>query len=264
MLPVIFFPFSVVFFTIQETWAMKRALSALVGLSLLVPAVANASVINESESGRGWINNESGANGNSPGLGYVAGNPDGIEGTPPGLFRAHFDFSIPSLGGTLTSATLSLANPDPMVLDNVSYLGGHGGSTNTFSLYSLGAYSTYSSLSPTAAFAALGGGTLYGSVSISDNGTATVTLNSAALAAITADQGGTFSLAGIDSGENTSLGYDFANTRFPDNPTTLSLNVNPSVTPEPASMTLIGTGFLAFGAFGVRRRRNAVNLNTTR
>jgi hypothetical protein len=243
---------------------MRQALSGLLAFLLLSQAVANASMIVENEFARGAVNNESGTNGNSPGLGYIAGNPDGIDGIPPGLDRAHFDFSIPSLGGTLTSATLSLANPEPMVLDNVSYIGGHGGSTNTFSVYSLGAYSTYSSLSPAAAFAALGAGTLYGSVSISDNGTATITLNSAALAAITADQGGTFSLGGVDSGEDTSLGYDFANTRFPDNPTTLTLNVNPSVTPEPASMTLLCTGFFAFGAFGLRRRRSAVNLNTAR
>ena len=236
---------------------MRQALSGLLAFLLLSQAAANASMIVENESARGAVNNEAGTNGNSPGLGYIAGNPDGVDGIPPGLDRAHFDFSIPSLGGTLTSATLSLANPEPMVLDNVSYIGGHGGSTNTFSVYSLGAYSTYSSLSPSAAFAALGAGTLYGSVSISDNGTATITLNSAALADITADQGGTFSLGGVDSGEDTSLGYDFANTRFPDNPSTLTLNVNPSVTPEPASMTLIGTGFLAFGAFGVWRRRNA-------
>jgi|HubBroStandDraft_6_1064221.scaffolds.fasta_scaffold32761_2 hypothetical protein len=243
---------------------MRHALAGLLAFVLLSQAAANASVIVENESARGAVNNESGTNGNSPGLGYIAGNPDGIDGTPPGLDRSHFDFSIPSLGGTLTSATLSLANPEPMVLDNVSYLGGHGGGTNTFSVYSLGAYSTYSSLSPTAAFAALGAGTLYGSVSISDNGTATITLNSAALAAITADQGDTFSLGGVDSGEDTSLGYDFGNTRFPDNPTTLTLNVNPSVTPEPASMTLMCTGFFAFGAFGLRRHRSAVKLNTAR
>jgi hypothetical protein len=243
---------------------MKRACSALTALVLLIPAVANASVITESESGRGWINNESGPNGNAVGAGYVAGNPNGIEGVPPGLFRDHFDFSIPTLGGTLTGATFSLSNPNAMVLDNVSYLAGHGGGTNSFSVYSLGAYSTYSTLSTTAAFAALGAGTVYGTVSISGNGDVTITLDAAALAAITADQGGTFSLGGVDSGESTALGYDFANTRFPDNPTTLTLDVSPATppptaTPEPASLTLLGMGFFAIGGIQFRRRRRTAS-----
>jgi hypothetical protein len=236
---------------------MKRICPALTALVLLIPALANADTIDVIDaSARGFIDAVAGANGNNSTNGYVAGNPAGFEGSPPGPDRDHFDFSIPSFSGTLSGATFSLSNPAPMVLDNMSFLGGHGGGTNTFTVYSLGSYGTYG-------FSDIGSGTAYGNATISGNGTVTITLNSAALTAIMNDEGGTFSLGGVDSGEFTSLGYDFGNTRFPNNPTALTLDIGPATsTPEPASITLLASSCLGFGGFGLyRRRRRALTLS---
>ena len=120
-----------------------------------------------------------GPNGNSPSENYAAGYNG-----EPGAFRDHFDFPIPDLSGTLTSAVLSLENPIPV------------GDPNTYSVSSLGAYGTYG-------FSEIGMGTLYGAVIISESesagGTVTISLDAAAIADILADQGGTFSLGGVDS-----------------------------------------------------------------
>lgn len=48
----------------------------------------------------------------------------------------------------------------------------------------------------------IAGGTVYGTATIFDNGTVFVYLNAAGLFAISAAQGGTFSLGGVDSGES--------------------------------------------------------------
>jgi len=217
---------------------MKLAILALTALALLFPTVSNASVI-LSDSGRGWIGSPSSLNGNDPNNNYFAGNLG-----PP--YRDHFDFQIPALSGTLTAATLTLDNSV-----------GHSGGTNTYSVSGLGAYGSYG-------FANIGTGTPYGSVNISGDGIVTISLDAAALAAITADQGSTFSLGGVNSAENTS-GYDFGFTGFGSS-TTLTLNgVSVSSVPEPATLTLLGTGFFAIGGFGLcRRRRRAVGSNPAR
>jgi hypothetical protein len=259
--------------TKQGVWFMKRICPTLTALVLLIPAVANADTVDVIDaSGRGSIDSIAGANGNTSTNGYVAGYPDGFAGSPPGQDRDHFDFSIPSLGGdTLTSATLTLSNPNPVTIDFVSYFGGHGGGTNTFSVSGLGSFGTYT-------FSQIGLGTAYGSTDISGNGTVTINLNAAALAAITADQGSTFSLGGVDSGENTPFAYDFFATRLiPGNPNTyttaLTLDYGPAAppppgngpksAPEPASITLLVSGFFAAGGFGLyRRRRGAAGSST--
>jgi hypothetical protein len=52
---------------------------------------------------------------------------------------------------------------------------------------------------------------------------------------------------GPASGDNEYLLYGFSNV----------LTVPNTVTPEPATITLLGTGLLAFGAFHLRRRRKS-------
>jgi PEP-CTERM motif-containing protein len=193
-----------------------------------------------SESGRGWESQFIGNNGNTAGTNYVAGFSSG------GIFRNHFDFPIPSLGGVLTGATLSLGNFS-------SAVSAHQGGTNTFAVSSLGAFGTYPS------YTQIGTGTPYGSVDISASVTATITLNAAALVDIAAQQGGTFSLGGVDSGESGS-GRDFGASQGL--ATTLTLSVAAAAAapvPEPASLALWGMATATFaGYFGWRRRKQAV------
>ena len=221
---------------------MKSAVFYMVVLALLLGEFnsARAGSIALDATGRGWIDYDTDpssaffhthfANGNTPGNFYSAG------GIGLDLERNHFDFAIPVLPGTLKSATLSLDKSSPP---------GHVGAPTTFTVYSLGAYGTYD-------FNDIGAGTLYGSAAIAASGTVTITLNAAALAAITADQGGTFSLGGVDSGEANYANYDFEFTRSAaSSESKLTLDTVP--TPEPATLTLLGIGIIGIIGYQLRR-----------
>ncbi|HEY1785849.1 MAG TPA: PEP-CTERM sorting domain-containing protein, partial [Pirellulales bacterium] len=109
--------------------------------------------------------------------------------------------------------------------------------SQTYSLYSLGAFGTYG-------FSDIGSGTFYGSLEISTEGIETISLNAAALADITAGQGGTFSLGGIDSGETAYPATTEGNFAFTTSDNSVSLAL--VTTPEPSTLAL-----LVLGAFGL-------------
>jgi hypothetical protein len=199
---------------------------ALLGSALvcLAPPAAWGGPIVIDASGRGFLSSVATSGGNDPTGGYRVGH------FPGQLDRDHFDFPIPTFAGILQDATLTLDNPR------------HGGMTNSFSVSSLGAFGTYG-------FNDIGTGTQYGTVDISGTGPVSISLDSAALAAIKADQGGVFSLGGVDSGEQNN-GFDFVQTVGQSS--TLTLDVAP--VPEPASLTLLGLGAGAL-AYCARWRR---------
>ena len=121
------------------------------------------------------------------------------------------------------------------------------GVPTTFTVSGLGVYGTYG-------FSGIGMGTPYGSATISTSGTVTIALNAAGLAAITAAQGGTFSLGGVDSGEANYANYDFEFTRSASSAvTSLTLDSAPAATPEPASLTLLGLGILGMAGYRWRK-----------
>ncbi len=217
---------------------MKRATLVLAALALLLSYVgpADADMIVLNDSGEGWLSLQFGSDGNTSSNNYIAGS------SGAGQFRDHFDFSIPTLSGALTGATLTLDNS-----------GGHeGGATTTFTVSGLGVFGTYG-------YSDIGTGTEYGSVAISASGTVTITLDAAALAALSADQGGTFSLGGVDSGEAAfpRESDDFYGSGFSFTPNTLTLETTSAV-PEPSSLALIVTASVTgLGYFGWRRRRTA-------
>ncbi len=204
--------------------------------------IADAQVL--VDTGRGVLNSADASNGNAIANLYEAG-----ETQTPDVFRDHFDFSIPTIDGTLESADLVLTEP------NLGS-GGHVGATTTFSVYSLGTFGTYG-------FSDIGAGTLFGSVSLdtTSNGTLIdISLNSAALSAISADQGGAFSLGGVDSGELTtgSDNHDFAQSQKieerPGGISDLVLSVQaPAGTPEPGTIGLL----FGAGVFAAAARRRA-------
>lgn len=170
-------------------------------------------------------------------------------------YRDWFEFAIPNFSGkSLVSATLSL--------DDLGHLGG----PLTFALYGLSgqplAFTDVTTSNP------------FGSISTTDasnNTTITISLNSPALAAIAAAQGGNLFIGGIDSGENVpnpatvspsaDLVGDFGSSGN-GNPLPFStynsvLNLTtaaaPAAVPEPASVFLLG----AVVAIGLMARRRA-------
>jgi hypothetical protein len=210
---------------------MKRCVLMAAALALFVGWLdqAKPGTVVLSDTGRGWLYNKGGDNGNAPDNNYQS---SGFVSFGRAFFYSnHFDFSIPTISGTITSATLTLDN------------NGHSGPLNYYRVYSLGAFGTYS-------FSDIGTGTLYGSTTISSNGTVAISLDDAALADISADQGGRFSLGGADSGSMPPEWSDFSTGA-----TTLTLDV--AEVPEPVTLTLVAIGIAGMAGYAWRRRRNS-------
>ena len=226
----------------QEASQVIRFITPALMLGLASFSVPTRADVLLSATERGWVCtplcNGVGTgfnNGADPGNNYIAGKPSAE-------FRDWFEFAIPSFSGALTSATLELYEPgNPPDLAN-----GHSGGTLTYSVYGLSAQPTV--------FSGVGTANPFGSVSTSstDDGTIIdITLNAAALAAITSDQGGNIFIGGIDSGE-TAGGYDFGTTGVAgetDNTTDLSLVTSASTSvPEPSAVLLLApaAGWIAW------------------
>jgi hypothetical protein len=223
---------------VNKSFFLAQAIAAILCFNLL-PAAQAVTLPAIPASGRGWVTNTGGNNGNIPGNNYLAGN-GGSD-----LFRNHFDFQIPAVANTLMGAILRLDNPAaPFDPDYNS--DSHQGGTHNYAVYGIGPFGSYG-------FAGIGAGPLYGSETIAGNGTVFVYLNADAVFAISAAQGGTFSLGGVDSGETifslTQQEVDFANSggSFV---TTLIL----SVVPEPSSLALGAFGLIGFAIWGWRRK----------
>jgi hypothetical protein len=221
---------------------MKRLLSILLFSSSLA-AFASAQLIDPAQiidaSERGWVctGPSSGCpnNGADPGNNYFAGF------TSASQFRDWFEFTIPTLPGSLLSATLNLDEP----------LLGHDGGSLTYDVYGL--------TTQPMMFTDVTTSNLFGSVatsSASSGTTISITLDSAALAAIAMHQGGNIFIGGIDSGETSStLAGDFARTGGlpPVGVTSLKLNTAPAPVPEPASIVLFAS--LLIGSLVALRRK---------
>jgi hypothetical protein len=217
---------------------LKRLLSVLV-LSLSLTPFASAQIIDA--SARGWVCRDTGCpggginNGASPGNNYFAGF-NTVES-----LRNWFEFDIPTLTGPLVSATLNLDEPGGA---NV-----HFGGPLTYAVYGLAGQPTlFTDVTTSNPFGSVG------TSSASAGTTISITLNSAALAAITADQGGHIFIGGIDSGETSSTAaagdFGFSGSG---NVTSLSLTTGAAPVPEPASVVLFAP--LLVGSLVAFRRK---------
>jgi PEP-CTERM motif len=213
---------------------MKRLSSVLLFSLSLTPFASADQIINASE--RGWVCTTVGGcpnnNGADPGNNYLAGGG----GLGAVQFRDWFEFAIPTLTGSLVSATLNLDEP-PAVSGGVSG-GGHGGGSLTYAVYGLSAQPlAFLDVTTANPFA------LPVTTSSADDGTTiSITLNSAALAAIAAHQGGHIFIGGIDSGESSSTtAYDFGASDGLSNVTSLRLTTAPTAVPEPSSILLVAS-----------------------
>lgn len=200
-----------------------RIVRTLTPAILLMGACAlRADTIPVIDSGQGWIESDNTPNGNSQTNNYAVGV---VGNCCFSVLRNHFDFSIPDFSGVLTSATLNIFEA----------VGNASAGPEVYSLYSLGSFGTYN-------FSDIGSGTLFASTTVTaaqDETTIQISLNSAALLAIAADQGDTFSLGGRIADESTADDFIFGSgTNFA---TSLIL----TTTPEPSATFLMAIAFAA-------------------
>jgi hypothetical protein len=217
--------------------------SAVVAAATACAAAAEASTYSVLADSQGWIRQDGADNTPSAANNYVAGNC-GLGDCGAGEFRNLFTFTLPSLDGVLSSATLFLDTAEIHLQQD---------STITYQVTSTSGFN----------FASLGTGVLFGSRTYSEADAMQVlgiTLNADALSAIAA--GGTLTLSGRVTSPTTFDGgalnqYLFG--RSGDGPANrLDLVTGASAVPEPETWALMIVGLGGAGmALRANRRRLA-------
>ena len=221
--------------------------AALVGLTCANSLKATTFTFDAVDSG--WYNS---AGGNEKGLisptgtNYFAGQ---YMSGPGMTYNNYFVFNISGVLGNVLSATLTLDD---------SGAGAVAGGPLTFSIGSVSdaAASVSSGTASVSIYNDLAGGTLYGAeASISAAGDVVITLNGAALTALTSAETG-FVIGGYVSSPTPDGNdhYLFTNPSNGIGIQELSINTD-FVAPEPGSVGLLGCGLAALG-FAVRRRQS--------
>jgi hypothetical protein len=185
-------------------------------------------------------------------------------------YHDFFTFDLTGVTGTITSATLHLFELSGTGFASGGFVTTQASETFQAFIYT-GNVSTLSvGGSVPGTYNGLVSGTLAGSVSISaaNGGTfVDVSLNAAAIAALTSGEGGLFAfggdLLGVPDGQLTQRTV-FANSSVddvgaPDGNTQLILTTtSSSATPVPGALLLFVSGLGAFGFLGWRRKKKAI------
>lgn len=182
---------------------------------------------------------------------YIAGDAFGFS------YRNFFVFNLASLSGTVTSATLNLAQPSNGYSS--------GAASEVYELFDVStAISTLTAgTGGVSAFTDLGSGTSLGTVTVNSatNGTTVqVAFNSAGLAAIQAALGGQFAVGGALAGAGSSPRYTFGSTASSAFQT-LDINFGSGgggqigQVPEPGTILTLGAGLVAIGLARFRNRK---------
>jgi len=220
----------------------RTGLAVVISLAALSSAPSNATTLNTTD--RGWYNNQT--NNHFTDDNYIAGQIGATD------YHDFFTFDLTGITGTITSATLHLFEPA-----GNNPLTGSGGflSTQASETFQVFIYTgNITALSAGAAtYNGLVSGTLAGSVSVSKANDGTfvdVSLNAAALAALTVAEGGQFAfggdLLGVPS-DQTSARFVFGNSSVddigpPDGNTQLILTTASAPVPGPT----VGAGASSF------------------
>ena len=185
---------------------------------------------------------------NAANANYVTGQFGGIQ------TRNYFVFDLSGVTGTVTGATIHISFPDfgYFSLDP----------SETFSLYDVSTPITSlvaSNSGATGIFADLGTGTVFGTTTVQQTTggmTVSFNLNAAAIAALNGNHS-MFAFGGALTSLNAAFDqYLFGGTGDPSDIVQLALTTSPTAAvPEPATMTLLGTGLLGLLAAARQRRK---------
>ncbi|MGB6589090.1 MAG: hypothetical protein WCC50_10370 [Pseudolabrys sp.] len=237
----------------------RTAIALVVGLAMGASwsAPAGATALNTID--RGWYQQ---TNVHEPGNdNYITGQIGATD------YHDFFTFDLTGVTGTITSATLHLFEPSGTDFASGGFVSTQASETFQVFTYTGNVSTLDAGGTVSGAYNGLVSGTLAGSVSISaaNGGTfVDVSLNAAALAALTSGEGGLFAfggdLLGVPDGQLTQRTV-FANSSVddvgaPDGNTQLILTTI-SPTPVPGALPLFVSGLGVFGFLGWRRKRKA-------
>jgi len=232
----------------RRAFPRVRELLLCAGLFATI-AVANATVITLDATQRGFITQSGATNPTNlpPGSrDYLLGNCAfaSCPVTGGGEYRDFFAFTIPVLGGAVTSVEFQISTASVDLSQSSSLTG------------------LFTSLNTITSFAALGTGIAYGSMTYGTadaNTTKNIALNPSAIAAILADQGGTFligdrtqSATEFDPASPNQLVFEHSG---PDNLTRLVITT--AEVSEPASLALVGFALWPLLGFRFLQRRRS-------
>jgi hypothetical protein len=183
-------------------------------------------------------------------------------------YHNFFTFDLTGVTGTITSATLHLFEPSGTNFASGGFVTTQASETFQVFTYAGNISALDAGGQVPGVYNGLVSGTLAGSVSISaaNGGTfVDVSLNAAALAALTGGEGGLFAfggnLLGVPDGQLTQRTV-FANSSVddvgaPDGNTQLILTTPSTATPLPGALPLFVSGLGTFGFLGWRRKKKA-------